>query len=206
MDRNERKLHFYVWRLTPCHSSSALLMTCNLSSYQILTNSIRFHWLLFISTFIVDAMHFLLIISSSTVFFPLSFSGCNFHATYRFSLFHLYVPFDCCLFYSFFFLRLLSVVALSFHIALPFTQLLWNYIECSVLNLCLLLLLFLASSVTASSRIWTTPVVKPNNNCTYSKHLVIQSYFCVIYFYCRENRIYLFTKPMNLISIFFFLK
>lgn len=57
--RNEPKLHFYVWRLTPCHSSCALLMTCNLSSYQILTNSILFHWLLFIPIPGVDAMHFL---------------------------------------------------------------------------------------------------------------------------------------------------
>lgn len=42
-------MHFYVQRQTPRYSSCALLMTCNLSSYQILTNSILFHWLLFIS-------------------------------------------------------------------------------------------------------------------------------------------------------------
>ena len=158
-------------------------MTCNLSSYQILTNSILFHWLLFIpihpSTTTTPCISF--VISS----FSLFFSCCNFLAflqyillirTQSFVLFsflfiHLYVPFDCCLFYSF-------VFSLTLHM-LPFLcafiQSLWNYIRCLVLHF-----RFFRSNERAS----TKPTVKPNKLqqlftflmfivSMYLKHLVI---------------------------------
>lgn len=129
-------------RLTPCYSSCALLMTCNLSSYQILTNSILFHWLLFIpihrqrhafplSFLLFFYSSFPVVIFSLSNYMRVSFSFIIHRISLSFFFLSIYVCAIWLLFILFIFFSL-TLHTLPFLCA--FIQSLWNYIRCSVLH------------------------------------------------------------------------
>lgn len=97
-------------------------MTCNLSSYQILSNSILFHWLLFIS----------IPPSTPCISFVISFCWCWMWYILEvfarsLAVYSIYVPFACCLFYCVFAFSRYSLFSLMRGILL-----LRNCIRCSV--------------------------------------------------------------------------